>query len=182
MGSSIPQQIETIEQLKSFVEHLESKKYSSIWWVTDIDGTLVYVGKQFQPVEGEVTRKVFQELSESVSRVMGLTKMSALYAGKVLRSLEQQQIVFKDYDFHSTPFILSDGKVDTFDRNILYAKNPKGIALVNYLEDFSQRGGILPDAIIFSDDVNDNCVSVLHEMRLAYPSIKVISAYYARME
>ncbi len=182
MGSSVAQQIETIEELKSFVERLEKKKCVSVWWVTDIDGMLVHVGKKFEPVEGALTQKVFQEMSQLVSRVMGLTKISPSYAQTVVDSLHQQKIVFTPYDNYLKRVIGSGPVVDVFDRNSLYAKNSKGIALVHYLEDFKAHGGTLPDAIIFSDDVNDNCTSVLHEMRVSYPSIQVISAYYTRTE
>lgn len=168
----------SICQLASQVRHLKALGRQRIWWVTDLDGTLVYM-PSFRVVQGEKTKTTFDETNQMVERVVGLTAAEKMQASKIAQDLETQGFEFHDEDnLHNQLIGLDGNSLNALFNGIVYAGSPKGQALVAYINFVKMLDQKAPDALIFTDDKEKNAASVAGAMSRELPEIHTVSCHY----
>jgi hypothetical protein len=160
------------------VKQLKKAGFTKIWWVTDLDGMLVKM-PSFDFIEGETTKETFDQVSELVSRIVGLTATEKEWAVKTAKDLVRKDIEFHEQeDLHDTVVALDGSSLNILYNGVVYAGAPKGLALVDYIRFMNLLNQPAPDAVVFSDDKEKNVESVLGTMGQQFPDIKTVGFHY----
>jgi hypothetical protein len=172
--------ITKIAEVLNYAKKVKVQGCKSVWWVTDLDNTLVNMSQAYSLVEGQSTGAAFNEIKKEVTAVIGLTNTSREFVQQVYKGTNHKNIEFFIPEKTYNDRVQIDGPCDSILYNgIIFTRTFKGTALVSFLNCFPYFKLDVPDAIIFSDDKEKNVKSVVQAMEKYFPAISIVGLHYS---